>query len=45
MNKNPFDSLTSIGKNDAAGQKRIYRIKSNFRLEIQQTTLEMGLTQ
>ncbi len=45
MNRNPFDSLTHIGKNDDRNQKHLYRKKSNFRYEIKLNIREMGLLQ
>jgi hypothetical protein len=45
MNKNPFDSLMSIGKRDAATSGRIYKRKSDFGPDAKRTVREMGLTQ
>jgi hypothetical protein len=45
MNKNPFDSLTSVGKNDTRDQDRLYKKKPHFRFETKLTIREMGLLQ
>ena len=42
MNKNPFDSLTRVGKQDGGAHGRLYRRKQGFRREIKQTVREMG---
>lgn len=42
MNKNPFDSLTRVGRQDGAGGGALYRRKRGFGREIKQTVREMG---
>lgn len=42
MNKNPFDSLTRVGKQDGAGGAHLYHRKKGFGREIKQTVREMG---
>lgn len=45
MNKNPFDSVISVGKNDAAARRRIYRTKTHYEQDVKRTVREMGLMQ
>jgi hypothetical protein len=42
MNKNPFDSLTRVGRQDGGGGGALYRRKRGFGREIKQTVREMG---